>query len=905
MALPVDAFYRSAATTGRLASPSHCFLPFLLLSGNLLTEHSEALPFLGQIDVSSDQYGYPPIEQRPPPGFGLDHPRRATPTLPPGLPIPPGFQPATTEPEHTLSQTNQRQTIAPFVLSTPTPASKSQSKPKFDIKPDAPRPSSPTPAEAAAKLNQVEKPTPTKVIPAVPVLPERAPTPKKQDTEPAIPTNVSDSLSQQAPSLEKGANVKTSTPLVASQPAKVDHGIGETETEKLNSKLKDTTSGKINEKPASKRPHPGKLDISKATPLVERDFPSSAASAPAKPESLARKRAPSLTSSAPSRPGTPGAIATGSPLRRSATQPRTLRITGTPSTETPPLLPSTAATSSSTPTAQQATTPAAASGSKVSSRRPSVTSLNAPGTPLSEQVDSNSVVSASASRASSPPPITTNKKAEKKSRKQKQKQSQVDVDTIPTKAPVEEQAPIVSRKKKTKKPSESPAPKRTVTSTSTPQISRPTSPKPTEKGKDPESDKLEEDEQKENVEDEESRELLEEPVTPREPEPSPAEASTTTGAEREKEKSQTAAAILHALESTHQLALSTLSLLKPLTEIKSRNWLVDQNSSSSVQAGSSLTGNGALSFTTADLHNHLDQLSFEISRAEAELLKQGEALRKDAGDGRVSGRNLVTSDGMRFSCLSKEEEDRVIALTKAIAGTKGAGKWRPFRNAKGMAMAKVRIEGEAPPASLQPPLPSTSSSSKDDTRASTTRQKGIKEGDISAYTNAFIPPSSDFLLPNTSTGLLSSSNEKVGRSERDPTFTTEAYQRAEQVLENVTRQIEYGIKAAQGRDPNEAIGELANRVNKGIEKAISAYGDVSKFSSASAAAAAAAGAAAGAFESGAGGSGVGGAATRKERLGVKEAEQLLVEARKAAEVWERKLNAVVKRNRKMVFGGRE
>lgn len=773
-------------------------------------------------------------------------------------------------------------------------------RPKSDAQTTTVRPSSPTPAEAAAKLKQAEKAPQPKVIPVVPVIPERAPTPKKRDLEAPAPTALPSAVTQRAlASSHKDAEAKpagSDTALAATV------GSDSADLAKSGPDATDSSDSRSEEKPASKRPHPGKLDISKAGPSQDKDGPSSATSSvPAKPESLARKRAPSLTSSASSRPGTPAGIATGSPMRRTATQPRTLRITGTPSTETPPPIPSAGATSSSTPTVQSVT-PAVASGSKVSSRRPSVTSLNAPGTPVSEPVDSISIASASASRASSPPPVTTNKKAEKKSRK-KQKQTQLETETIAVKESVEEHAPIMSRKKKTKKPGDGPATKRTVTSSSTPQISQPASPKTEDKQKVPEVANSEESEEKTVPVKEPTG--THEPLLPPEPEQAQPEPAATLGAEREKEKPVTAVTIIQALEATQQLALSTLSLLKPLAETKGRNWLVDQSSSASSSSG---TSGGNPSFTAADLHNHLDQLAFEISRAEAELLKRGEVVKRDTGDGRVSGRNLVTSEGLRFSCLSREEEERVIELTKAIAGSKGVRRWRPSRGMKTVAMTKVKVEGEATPTM------STGIREEKGERAMAERKRAREKDDIAAYSNTFIPPSSDFLLPNTSTGLLKSgapsssplpaagqaSSSSAGNTSGRSVMTTEAYQRAEAVLENVTRQIEMGVRAAQGRDPNEAIGELASKVNAGIERAIGLYGGL--HSGPGGILEGLRGATNGGASVTAGGEVVPG---RGEKMSIKEAEQMLVEARKAAEVWERKVNAVVKRNRKMVFGGRE
>lgn len=87
--------------------------------------------------------------------------------------------------------------------------------------------------------------------------------------------------------------------------------------------------------------------------------------------------------------------------------------------------------------------------------------------------------------------------------------------------------------------------------------------------------------------------------------------------EKEKEASPsplTANAILAALDSIHQLALSTLNLLKPLA------------------SQSELKKLGRDPFTGADLQNHIEQLRFELTKADEQLLKQGEAVRKDLGE---------------------------------------------------------------------------------------------------------------------------------------------------------------------------------------------------------------------------------------------------------------------------------
>ena len=126
----------------------------------------------------------------------------------------------------------------------------------------------------------------------------------------------------------------------------------------------------------------------------------------------------------------------------------------------------------------------------------------------------------------------------------------------------------------------------------------------------------------------------------------------------------TAAAILQALESTHQLALNTLTLLKPLTNSQSE-----------------LKKLGMDPFTSADLANHIEQLRYELGKADESLLRQGDAVRRDlsgsavAGKDRVSGRVMVTPGGRRLSCLTQEEEERYLELERRRFTERGIGRW--------------------------------------------------------------------------------------------------------------------------------------------------------------------------------------------------------------------------------------
>ena len=174
-----------------------------------------------------------------------------------------------------------------------------------------------------------------------------------------------------------------------------------------------------------------------------------------------------------SQPATPATIHAQPSAPNSArkTQHKTIRLTETPKHEI---------SSPGTVHSQ---------GSGQASRRPSITSLNRPETPTSEKISDNvSYTSPSISRANSPPPnkvgsVSTRrvtKSQQKKERQERAKKAEEEAnqkEEVPTK--VEEpvvQAPIIGRKKKTKKTKE----KTGTTADSTPSVTRPPSPEPRE-----------------------------------------------------------------------------------------------------------------------------------------------------------------------------------------------------------------------------------------------------------------------------------------------------------------------------------------------------------------------------------------------------------------------------------------
>lgn len=191
-------------------------------------------------------------------------------------------------------------------------------------------------------------------------------------------------------------------------------------------------------KPREPRQKPIKLDISLAD--LSRDISPSKASTPS--YSAAAIAAPGSTASRPNTPGTVISKASEISLRH----PRVLRVVDTPKLETAPPAPA-APSRTSTPVTKQ------------KSRKPSLSSISRPETPGEF---GSEYTSASVSRANSPPPSrigsapvrAVTKNQMKKDRKLKAKQAEDKEKEIAAAAVPEEPviAPIMGRKRKTKKP---------------------------------------------------------------------------------------------------------------------------------------------------------------------------------------------------------------------------------------------------------------------------------------------------------------------------------------------------------------------------------------------------------------------------------------------------------------------
>ncbi|QDS72177.1 hypothetical protein FKW77_004721 [Venturia effusa] len=589
---------------------------------------SRPSPYGPEAASSPSSSSHPPYDL-PALGQILDTSRRSTPSMPPGL-----FPYGTPLPERNEQSGAQKPLPAPQALS-------------HEAKPTDPK----TPEH---KLDsKVEQ---------------------KEEDEHVDEPSISLSLRKPAASAPKKAEkaqekqvitLKPSTSPSSSQksPTKIVQESAQLTAPKTVSPHKSvaTTSEK-------QRPHPGKLKI-ETNPLLSTKLESpnvnTSASSAKLDLSTRPSRAGSITaSSISSRPGTPAAatISTGSPMRR-ATQPRTLRITDTPRAETPPALPTPAPTA---PLIAAAT----AGASKQVSRRPSITSTMPPGTPISERVDAFSVTSTSASRANSPPPSITGRQvrketASKKRRKEKELKDAEIAAIITPKEPAEEVAPILARKtKKNKskplKPDPTPAYKPESSSAAAQAKKGEETSLPKEDSSAPSEDVKSPPESKTPVKGIAMSQSTATPPPPTTPMKESTPVKEPTSSAKSSPQQLTAAAILQALDSTHQITLSTLSLLKPVSQ------------------KSELKKLGIDPFSALDLQNHIEQLRYELSRADEQLLIQGKAVRKDLGRSdlpRISGRTMISPLGLRVSCLTEEEEDKFLDLEAKIFATKGQRKW--------------------------------------------------------------------------------------------------------------------------------------------------------------------------------------------------------------------------------------
>lgn len=313
---------------------------------------------------------------------------------------------------------------------------------------------------------------PLPVTPAVPILPSKS-------TPHAVPAELSKS---QAPKPAEGSSrgnkdskaALNALSIVAASQKSSEMALKETTALKVASSphiqnpttatasksntsttdAKDFEANKPSSEFAEKRQRPGKLDITAAKDASRKDLGLVASSnEQAKPATPSKNLRQAITNI--SQPGTP-ATAVSQPSASPGphqTAPRTVRVVQIPKLETP----------SRIPTGVVSTMAPFTVVSRQVSRQPSLASIDQPGTPFNEVSDNASLTSTSMSRPGSPPlgkvgtsPVRFMTKSQQKKERQarakrveESRQSEEPSSATMPEEPV--QAPIIGRKKKTKK----------------------------------------------------------------------------------------------------------------------------------------------------------------------------------------------------------------------------------------------------------------------------------------------------------------------------------------------------------------------------------------------------------------------------------------------------------------------
>lgn len=358
-----------------------------------------------------------------------------------------------------------------------------------------------------------------------------------------------------------------------------------------------------------------------------------------------------------SRPNTPLTGVSRTSDSSGPRQPRVLRVVDTPKTETPP-----------PPSAVQSVSSAAAS--KARSRRPSLSSQSRPATPGDLGSDYDFNTSASVSRANSPAPSrvgsapvrTMTKSQVKKERKLKAKQAEeAKKEEVATSTTVEEpvQAPIIGRKRKTKKAPASSSEQSTGAQTSSAETAKTSdqaegatagkeSQKSDETRKAAKSkDKATKDEKSAHVEEKrpEGKKTAETWRTNNTIEQviKDAESSGRPIKELFLERTAPLHVLLGKMHKAGEIDLNTHPLFNP----PNLNQRTDMK-------------------CTADDYDRLKQ-TIELTEEHKKMLLRGEPVRINADSDLLKERCLITPRGSVLRHLSPQEEDRYLELEKQVS----------------------------------------------------------------------------------------------------------------------------------------------------------------------------------------------------------------------------------------------
>ncbi|KKZ63349.1 CCR4-NOT transcription complex subunit 4 [[Emmonsia] crescens] len=576
----------------------------------------------GQADEDFPPLGPPtkPLDKRPLDAFRIssgsrashgsnnDSPYRSgTPVLPPGLPLPHGHP------------------AAPFVQDFSPSASALSSPQQAHI---SLRSGFSTPIQKLKELHASAQPTP-QASPAIPSIPARTRAAAEISSGSPKPKSAANGLPQSDTLTAKKDKAREFSPEKATAPTAKD--------------------GKQSREPHGKL-MPIKLNLS--MPTTSGDASPSRTTTP----NYSASSIPQLSTVA-SRPNTPLtglSRASDSPVPR---QTRVLRVVDTSKSETP--------SSSVAPLNSAISTPPA----KHISRRPSLSTNSRPDTPNNGDSEYDFHTSASASRASSPPPSrvgsapirTITKSQLKKERKLKAKHAEIKEETLSTSVVPEEpiQAPIIGRKRKTKKaptptneqqPSSSAKPE---TTDHTPQVAKSSKNKAQNK---PETSTHTKGSDKPSREKVSKEQATQSQVTGENEKSEPWRSNNTTGqllADSEAsgipvkdlflERTSPLPVLLAQLHQSGDLDLNTHPLFNP----------PNLNQRSDLKC-------------TADDYDILKR-PIELAEEHRTKLLQGEPVHINEDSDFLKYRCLITPTGCVLRHLSEEEENRYLELEKSLA----------------------------------------------------------------------------------------------------------------------------------------------------------------------------------------------------------------------------------------------
>ncbi|PYH77675.1 hypothetical protein BO82DRAFT_377833 [Aspergillus uvarum CBS 121591] len=567
----------------------------------------------GQVDEEFPPLGAQPKDKRTVDSFGYlvrsqfasdsqSSARAGTPTLPPGLPLPHAH------PASALFQ-------SPLNPSSPTTS--------VSVPPGLNPPFSRLGTPSQAYRGDIS----------------RQSSPEVNDTPDDVPAS---SRVKNVSEISLGSPVPKSTSKARSQ-AKGDLAVF-TEKKPIGASKHTFANEKVVSTPVKSKPI--RLDLSLGTP---QDAPKADQVAPS-------THGPVPISAIGSRPNTPLTGVSRVSDSSAPRQPRVLRVVDTPKTETPPP-PSAPQSVSSLPTAN-----------KARSRRPSISSMSRPDTPGDFESEADIYTSASVSRANSPPaasrigsaPVRAITKSQaKKERRQKAKEAEAKKQETPTIAEEPVQAPIIGRKRKTKK-----------TPVTTPDTSTAAPETASEAGK-PVTPASAESNDKAEQRAEAAKKAKSKDKAPKEVSPAPVEVKATpepsTPAEAWRSKNTVEQLIKDAESSSGSIKDLFAERTSPLQVLLAQ-----------LHKSGHLDLNHHPLFNPTNLNQRFDMKctsdDYEILKQPIELaeehrkaLLRGEPIRIHSDPGLLKDRCLITPRGCVLRHLSQEEEDRYLALEKSIA----------------------------------------------------------------------------------------------------------------------------------------------------------------------------------------------------------------------------------------------